>query len=549
MAHLFRYSPCPLHSSSLPSSFLSLSPFLLSLPLPRPVVLDFVIQATAKCLRPFGYVDPSFTPLLHPSQKQNPDQRDTMAPDDVDAATLQAILEIQFEDLERLRRRSKGKGREGAARADFEVALDLLRAEMATSAAVLKDNAICRSMAVAIWRDRAALDNAEHEERVARRDRELALRLSEQDDETMDDEEPMDFDLDSNENPSGIQDDEFLDTLAIKYMMPPGNADNDDASTSGQPESSTWAQSRKQSTQPTPIETAECISCGEDHPVTDVVGCLCSHNYCRQCLARLFQASMVDESLFPPRCCSQPIPLEESRNHLSAELVGQFMAKKLEFETPNRTYCHVPGCSAFVPPQFVRADIAACVKCNNKTCAICKGATHAGECPQDEEAQAVLRLADENGWQRCSDCRRVVELQQGCNHISMALSLISGLLSPDPGIFTDPPRPQHAYAAQNSATSAPRNGRPVTAMCGTRPCSMCGRRRSSAVRDTTIWTTASGSSWCKKRCGTNRRITSARPTNGPSSLAHTTATGAAATCLPISLSAWAAGSWRAGAVG
>jgi len=342
----------------------------------------------------------------------------TMDPDDFDPATLQAILEIQLEDLESLGRGSKSKGREGAPPADFDVALDTLRAELAASASVLVDSAICRSMAIAVWRDRHALDEAEHDEDIARLDRELALRLFEEDGGGwMDVEEAMGSELGDNQDVGDLPGD-LMDEQAIVRMPTPGNPDDDNTSTAGQPESSAWAQSRQPSTPPTPIEMAECVSCRVRYPTTDIARCPCSHRYCDLCLGELFQASMVDESLFPPRCCRQPIPVDDIRNFLGPKLVGQFLAKKLEYETPNRTYCHVPECSAFVPPDFVEADIAICFKCTAQTCAICKAATHEGECPQDEEAQAVLRLAEEKAWQRCSACRRVVELLQGCNHIS-----------------------------------------------------------------------------------------------------------------------------------
>ncbi|KAK4243236.1 hypothetical protein C7999DRAFT_36445 [Corynascus novoguineensis] len=97
-------------------------------------------------------------------------------------------------------------------------------------------------------------------------------------------------------------------------------------------------QSRNLST--SPIPTTECISYGDAHPVTDVAHCPCSHYYCRGCLASLFQASMLDEALFPPRCCREPILLDPNRKFLTAELAGQFQAKKVEFETKDRMYCH-----------------------------------------------------------------------------------------------------------------------------------------------------------------------------------------------------------------
>uniref|UniRef100_L2GEN1 Ibr domain-containing protein n=1 Tax=Colletotrichum fructicola (strain Nara gc5) TaxID=1213859 RepID=L2GEN1_COLFN len=54
----------------------------------------------------------------------------------------------------------------------------------------------------------------------------------------------------------------------------------------------------------------------------------------------------------------------------------KFRAKEVEFSTPNRTYCHQPTCSTFVPVEFIKNDIATCPRCVYKTCAICKGADH-----------------------------------------------------------------------------------------------------------------------------------------------------------------------------
>jgi hypothetical protein len=51
---------------------------------------------------------------------------------------------------------------------------------------------------------------------------------------------------------------------------------------------------------------------------------------------------------------------------------------------------------------------------------VCK-ANHTGDCPEDVGLQQVLDAAQEYGWQRCYNCRRVVELDIGCNHITSVL--------------------------------------------------------------------------------------------------------------------------------
>ncbi|KAK3345570.1 hypothetical protein B0H65DRAFT_425427, partial [Neurospora tetraspora] len=163
----------------------------------------------------------------------------------------------------------------------------------------------------------------------------------------------------------------------------------------------------------------ECVICRDHFRSDEVATVPCHHDYCRPCLVSLFTAAMTDESLFPPRCCSKPINLDQCRFLLGPQLVGRFLAKKLEFETPNRTYCSQPTCSFFIPPLFIRQDVATCVKCGHKTCGLCRGQAHTGtDCPGDPAAQEVLAMAEREGWKRCHSCKRMVELKYGCNHIT-----------------------------------------------------------------------------------------------------------------------------------
>lgn len=48
----------------------------------------------------------------------------------------------------------------------------------------------------------------------------------------------------------------------------------------------------------------------------------------------------------------------------------------------------------------------------------CKGASHHGDCPNDESLHQVLQLAGQQLWQRCQNCRAMIELNVGCNHIT-----------------------------------------------------------------------------------------------------------------------------------
>ena len=140
----------------------------------------------------------------------------------------------------------------------------------------------------------------------------------------------------------------------------------------------------------------------------------CQHEYCRDCIRDLFSASLTDESLFPPRCCRQNIPLKAVSIFLTKEIKKEFEKKKVEFGTPNRTYCSRPTCSTFIKAENIVDEIAFCPDCTRQTCSVCKSEAHEGEdCPNDTALQQTLDLANESGWQRCYSCRRMVELDIG----------------------------------------------------------------------------------------------------------------------------------------
>ncbi|KAL3454437.1 hypothetical protein BJX65DRAFT_301077 [Aspergillus insuetus] len=181
-----------------------------------------------------------------------------------------------------------------------------------------------------------------------------------------------------------------------------------------EPESSAWAAGRK----PEPVRLSRCVACQDEVNVFDIATLPCGHEYCRSCVTELFELSLTNESLFPPRCCRATIDLDLARIFLTDELVQGYEKKKIEFETPDRTYCHSKTCSAFIPPAFIKRNVATCPQCRFTTCKSCKARAHTGDCPTDTELKSLLDIAKRQGWQRCFSCWRIVELLHGCNHIT-----------------------------------------------------------------------------------------------------------------------------------
>ena len=168
-----------------------------------------------------------------------------------------------------------------------------------------------------------------------------------------------------------------------------------------------------------PVPTIRCVSCTDDFALDNVSGGPCEHDYCRTCLNTLFRDCITDETLYPPRCCRQEIPFENVAHLLERRVQRDFAAKKPELDDNDRIYCHIPTCSAYIAVDDRVGDLARCIECRELTCTICKNAAHRGrDCPEDQGTQSVLALAQTEGWQRCSECGRMVALATGCNHMT-----------------------------------------------------------------------------------------------------------------------------------
>jgi hypothetical protein len=186
-------------------------------------------------------------------------------------------------------------------------------------------------------------------------------------------------------------DDELLKKLADLWMFPIEESE-DGNDQSG--ESSTWASTRKRESS---LKQHRFGGCMEDKNFLEVVRVTCKHEYSQECIRGLFKASLTDEQLFPARCCKQPMAMSSIRIFLISDLVQQYEAKKVEFGTKDKIYCHAPTCSAFIHPSKIQNDRTTCPECNLATCTICKFDAHAGDCPADVGLQQVLATAAEDG--------------------------------------------------------------------------------------------------------------------------------------------------------
>ncbi|KAL1635009.1 hypothetical protein SLS58_010461 [Diplodia intermedia] len=130
----------------------------------------------------------------------------------------------------------------------------------------------------------------------------------------------------------------------------------------------------------------------------------------------------------PPRCCTtEHIPLKYVERLFDTKFKVLWNKKYQEYTAKNRTYCPTRGCGEWIKPSHIRMDptvgrkYGKCPRCRVKVCVKCNNRWHLRkECPkdEDEEAHAFAEMAKESGWQKCYNCKAMVELKEGCNHMT-----------------------------------------------------------------------------------------------------------------------------------
>ncbi|KAJ5281564.1 hypothetical protein N7478_006936 [Penicillium angulare] len=164
------------------------------------------------------------------------------------------------------------------------------------------------------------------------------------------------------------------------------------------------------------------LSCDSCYENVDKLACTspCEHGFCRDCARKLILGAIQEEILYPPRCCNHVISRQVISSVLSYEQLQEFNNKAVEYESKQKLYCADPVCSSFISSTDIKDEHGTCTRCHRETHIPCRSLAHPKnmDCPKDTGIQQLLKTAEKERWKRCSKCRRVVELAQGCNHIT-----------------------------------------------------------------------------------------------------------------------------------
>ncbi|KAJ5713707.1 uncharacterized protein N7483_010888 [Penicillium malachiteum] len=318
----------------------------------------------------------------------------------MDKQSMDSALKLLLDDLAEVEEQSKDKQTSGQL-TDLECALACMRENVLAAQTSIRNRQMALSTTKATSTDQEILEFLKNDESLAQSDHEYARALSRT---NQDDIHFRRFDNDAS---AGANDNSISAMMGdlMKHILredQPGCGEGPSF-----PSSSSDPQRRK-----------KCASCLEICDEITFSG-VCGHDYCYECTRNLLLAATRDETLYPPRCCRGVMRPMMVLSVLNYEELVAFSDKAVEYMTVNRLYCADQTCSAFIPPFRIKDENGSCPKCNQHTHQPCHSFAHPGyDCPMEVGLDQVLDMAEERRWQRCAGCRRMVELAQGCNHIT-----------------------------------------------------------------------------------------------------------------------------------
>ena len=193
-----------------------------------------------------------------------------------------------------------------------------------------------------------------------------------------------------------------------------------------------------------PYEVATCPLCCEERRGSHMIKVGCSHKFCYSCLI-VYVEGRLHASKLPIRCpqlrCKYHISAGECKSFLP---VSSYESLESAFAVGGSTYdmegfyCPYPNCSVSLDlsQHFSRASSSSqsdlncieCPECHRDICINCgvpwhimMGCDEYQSLPVEERGAGDLslhRLAQNNSWRRCQRCRRMIELTQGCFHMT-----------------------------------------------------------------------------------------------------------------------------------
>ncbi|XP_007015482.2 PREDICTED: uncharacterized protein LOC18590097 [Theobroma cacao] len=187
-----------------------------------------------------------------------------------------------------------------------------------------------------------------------------------------------------------------------------------------------------------------CVICFEDIDAAQMFSVNgCFHRYCFSCMKQHVEVKLLNGMVAscPHEGCNSEVTIDSCGKFLDPKLV-EIMSnrtKEASIAVSEKVYCAFPRCSALMSKnevlQYTRTVLLGaeqsgarkCVKCHRFFCISCKVPWHYDMTCYDykksnpyptKEDEMLKSLANKKLWRECTKCKNLVELAEGCYHIT-----------------------------------------------------------------------------------------------------------------------------------
>ncbi|KAL9293923.1 putative transcription factor C2H2 family [Arabidopsis thaliana] len=163
---------------------------------------------------------------------------------------------------------------------------------------------------------------------------------------------------------------------------------------------------------------------------------LCNHKFCLECMKRYIEVRLLEGTV--PICpyyqCESKLTLKSCFHILTSKLKAMWEQKIEEESIPvtERFYCPNPRCSALMSKielskSTLEDGFVRCFQCGERFCINCKVSWQSnlscdnckklGNNPTSDDKMLKV-LANEKKWRQCEKCQHMIELSEGCIHVT-----------------------------------------------------------------------------------------------------------------------------------
>ncbi|EGP87095.1 uncharacterized protein MYCGRDRAFT_93101 [Zymoseptoria tritici IPO323] len=180
------------------------------------------------------------------------------------------------------------------------------------------------------------------------------------------------------------------------------------------------------------VPTFTCISCLENFTAQPVM--VMQDSMCEKCftdnMVPQFHLALANEINAPVRYGGVELSIDPYVQYFSEDFLLSWREKAVERQVlePNRLYCagavvnDGEQCNKFLGDKNLHQSALPCARCGSLTCGECRDKIisdpHTCSDPDPDVAPAIPGLKLGVDYQRCPNCRKPIELREGCNHMS-----------------------------------------------------------------------------------------------------------------------------------